>query len=65
MTQAITELELQLSTQKQQHDDLQQEQEDLLVCLAESDMTIRDLKKRLLDLGQEVEMDEEDEEDQS
>ncbi|KAJ3388906.1 hypothetical protein HDU84_009320 [Entophlyctis sp. JEL0112] len=55
------QVDMQLKTQ--QYDMLVQEQEDLLVCLAESDITIRDLKARLRALGQVVESDDDDDEE--
>ncbi|KAJ3118119.1 hypothetical protein HK100_000674 [Physocladia obscura] len=61
----INSLQVDLQLKTQAYDLLAQEQDDLLVCLAESDITIRGLKDRLRALGQVVESDddEEDEED--
>ncbi|KAJ3027203.1 UNVERIFIED_CONTAM: hypothetical protein HDU68_004253 [Siphonaria sp. JEL0065] len=61
--QKLHSLQVDLQLKTQQYDSIVQEQEDLLVCLAESDITIRGLKDRLRALGQEVESDEDDEDD--
>ncbi|KAJ3417304.1 Vesicle-mediated ER to Golgi transport protein [Chytridiales sp. JEL 0842] len=59
----IQELERQLYDQNEMYNTLVKEQEDLLVCLAEGDLQIRQLKDRLRALGQEVESDEEEEDE--
>ncbi|KAI8848660.1 p115 like vesicle tethering protein [Chytridium lagenaria] len=60
----VKSLELRLAEGTERYTTLSREQDDLLVCLAESDITIRQLKSRLRALGEEVESDgdEEDEE---
>ncbi|KAJ3060158.1 hypothetical protein HDU98_003840 [Podochytrium sp. JEL0797] len=62
--QKIHTLQVDLQLKSQQYDSIVQEQEDLLVCLAESDITIRGLKNRLRGLGQEVESDDDDEDEE-
>ncbi|KAJ3098419.1 Vesicle-mediated ER to Golgi transport protein [Phlyctochytrium planicorne] len=62
----VKSLELRLAETTDKLNSVSREQDDLLVCLAESDITIRQLKTRLRALGQEVESDgdEEDEEEE-
>jgi septal ring factor EnvC (AmiA/AmiB activator) len=60
----IKQLEALLAEQTERYETVAKEQEDLLVCLAEGDLTIRQLKDRLRALGQEVESDEDDEDDE-
>ncbi|KAJ3317466.1 Vesicle-mediated ER to Golgi transport protein [Blyttiomyces sp. JEL0837] len=59
--QKVGTLEATSIERESKYDTLCREQEDLLVCLAESDITIRQLKDRLRALGQEVESDDEGE----
>ncbi|KAJ3246039.1 hypothetical protein HDU78_008047 [Chytriomyces hyalinus] len=56
-------LTMELQVKTQQYDVILQEQEDLLVCLAESDITIKSLKDRLRALGQEVPEDDLDDDE--
>ncbi|KAJ3195898.1 hypothetical protein HK101_010730 [Irineochytrium annulatum] len=62
-TNMVKSLEQSLAETSEKHLKLMREQDDLLVCLAESDMAISQLKQRLRALGQDVESDGEDEEE--
>ncbi|KAJ3102581.1 hypothetical protein HDU96_009587, partial [Phlyctochytrium bullatum] len=60
----VKSLELRLAEVNEKYATVSREQDDLLVCLAESDMTIKDLKGRLRALGQEVEDDDDEDDDE-
>lgn len=59
----VSTLQQELAAQKHDHQQLQEEMDDLLVVLAESDQKVRDLKGRLRVIGQQVSDDEEDEDE--
>ncbi|KAJ3219199.1 hypothetical protein HDU67_002195 [Dinochytrium kinnereticum] len=59
----VKSLELRLAETTEKYTTLSREQDDLLVCLAESDITIRQMKSRLRALGEEVESDGDEEEE--
>ena len=59
----IHALQEQLTEMKSSFSALEEEQEDLLVCLADQDIKMKGYKQRLRELGQYV-TDDEEEEDQ-
>ncbi|KAL1923427.1 uncharacterized protein VTP21DRAFT_8407 [Calcarisporiella thermophila] len=56
----VEQLQLSLNTLLAKHSTLEKEQEDLLVCLAEQDLEMKQLKGRLKELGETIEEDEEE-----
>jgi hypothetical protein len=64
LTNKNNELIKQLEKQKLQYKELEQEQDDLLVCLAEHDLEIKKLKLKLIDYGEkDIIIDDDDSDD--
>eukprot|EP00127_Corallochytrium_limacisporum_P006846 Clim_evm61s236 gene=Clim_evmTU61s236 len=59
----LQESEQTLATLRDEHGELSQEHEDLLVCLAEQDMKLQKYRRQLRALGQEVSEDEDADDD--
>lgn len=65
LTNKNNQLSQEIEKQKQEYKELEQEQDDLLVCLAEHDLEIKKLKLRLIDYGEkDIVIDDDDDEDE-